>query len=347
MFKRSTNAQASALPMQAIAVRGDGKDYRLELAETLAPEPKPHEVRIRVAYAGVNRADIVQACGQYPPPSGASEILGLEVSGEIEALGSDVTGWSVGERVCALTDGGAYAQFVCVPGTQLLSIPPKMSFAEAASIPEAAAASWMALMEKARLKPGERILIHGAAGGIGPLMVQLARAQGAIVYASASGEQKAALLAGLGAKVIDYKTLDIRAQIMAHTGGEGVDVIIDPLGAGAAEMHFSLLRSGGRLVTIGFLQGSRIQELSISAMLLKSLSWHAFSLRAQTLKAKASLIDSVRKQVLPRIATGAIVPVIDRCFTLADADLAHARMKERLHCGKILLEVQPLQEAAA
>lgn len=326
--------------MQAVAVSAPGSDYALTLEAVACPLPAKHEVRIRVAYAGVNRADLVQAEGRYPVPEGANPRLGLEVSGTIDAMGDDVIGWSLGEEVCSLVEGGGYAEYVCVPASYLLSIPNRMSLKDAAAIPEAIAAGWMALVDKGGLKRGETVLIQGAAGGIGPMMVQLARALGANVIVTASSDEKCAMLEHLGAKAVNYARQTIPDAVTSITGGKGVDIIIDPLGAGSAAMHLAMLNTGGRLVTIGFLQGNVLEQLSIGRMLMKSLSWSAFSLRSQSYETKIQLMQALRTHVLPLIAKGQLVPHIDTLFPLAEAQKAHARMKERLHCGKILLEMQ-------
>lgn len=335
---------ASPVPlrnMRAVTVQHTGADYQLALEEVPMPIPAAHQVRIKVAYAGVNRADAVQAAGKYRPPVDANPRLGLEVSGTIDVLGAGVLGWGIGDEVCALTDGGGYAEYVCVHQTQVLSAVPRLDLRAAASIPEAAAAGLMALIDHGALAAGERVLIQGAAGNIGPFMVQMARALGAQVLATAGSDEKCRLLQSYGAYAIHYTKHDIRAEVMRMTQDKGVDVIIDPLGAGSAEAHLTMLARGGRLVTMGFLQGATLRELPISAMLMKSLRWSAFSLRGQTPERKAILMAQVRKQVLPWLATGAIVPCLDEVFPLDQAMAAHLRMKERLHCGKILLEVQP------
>jgi putative PIG3 family NAD(P)H quinone oxidoreductase len=339
----SRKEQKSAVIMQALDVHksADSTDYTLTLAQAPIPVPQGDEVLIKVAYAGVNRADSVQAQGRYPLPEGANPRLGLEVSGHIAALGDQVVGWSKGEAVAALTDGGGYAEYVVVPAAYLLAVPMKLSLADMASIPEAAAASWMALHEKGQLKQGETVLIQGASGNIGLFMVQLARAWGAKVLATASSAEKCAQLTKLGAIAINYTQEDLYEAVMAATNKQGVDVIIDPLGASAAQMHLSLLRFGGRLVTIGFMGGNKLEGLKLAALLMRSLSWHAFGLRSQPQAVKADIMANTRQKLLPLVTIGKIIPIIDSVFAMDQADKAHARMQERLHCGKILLEVQP------
>lgn len=330
--------------MTAIAIREPGASYRLTHETVPMPAPAPGEVRIKVAYSGINRADIVQAEGRYPVPEGANARLGLEVSGVIDAIGDKVLGWSVGEDVCALTEGGGYAEYVCVPASHVLSVPPRLKLSEAASVPEAAAASWYALVGKGQLKMGETVLIQGAAGNIGPFMVQLARELGASVIATAGTDEKCAMLEHFGAASINYKTQSLTDEVMRLTHGQGVDLIVDPLGAPMAQAHIDMLRFGGRLVTIGFMQGNKAENLAVGKMLTRSLTWSAFGLRSQSLAIKAEIMAAVRKQVMPYVTTGAILPQIDSIIPFAQAQNAHKRVQESLHCGKILLEVQPSHE---
>lgn len=337
--KRATEASQGS--MNALALTQPGEGYQLVSETVSMPMPGAHDVRIRVAYAGVNRADIVQGQGRYPLPEGANARLGLEVSGVIDAIGDKVLGWSVGEDVCALTEGGGYAEYVCVPASHVLSAPPRLSLAEIASVPEAAAASWLALVGKGQLKLGETVLIQGASGNIGPFMVQLARELGAKVIATAGSAEKCAMLEHFGASAIDYKTQNLADEVMRLTGGQGVDLIIDPLGAAMVQQHFDLLRFGGRLVTIGFMQGNKVEALALAKMLTRSLTWSAFTLRGQSMATKAEIMAQVRKSVMPYVATGAILPQIDSIVPFEQAQNAHKRVQESLHCGKILLEVQP------
>lgn len=330
--------------MTAIAITEPGASYQLTHESVPMPVPGIGEVRIKVAYAGINRADIVQAEGRYPVPEGANTRLGLEVSGVIDAVGEKVLGWSDGEEVCALTEGGGYAEYVCVPASHVLSVPTRLKLADAASVPEAAAASWHALVDKGQLKLGDTVLIQGASGNIGPFMVQLARELGAKVIATAGSEEKCAMLEHFGAATVNYKTQNLSDEVMRITGGQGVDVIIDPLGAPMAQAHIDMLRFGGRLVTIGFMQGNKAEQLAIGKMLTRSLTWSAFGLRGQSLATKAEIMAAVRRHVMPYVATGAILPQIDSVVPFAQAQNAHKRVQESLHCGKILLEVQPSHE---
>ncbi len=324
--------------MHAVAIEG-GKLVPTRMAAK--PSPKAGELLIKVAYAGVNRADLMQVAGTYPPPEGASPLPGLEVSGTIEALGEDVVGWSVGEQVCALTDGGGYAQYVAVPAAQVLTIPGRVSLAEAATLPEAAATAVMALLLEANLKPGERVLIHGGASGVGLMLGQLARADGNPVYAVVGGEVKVKFLEALGIHGIDRNTGDFAEALRKHTGDTGVDVIIDILGAPALPAHLKLLNKGGRLVSLAMMDGAMVESLKIGRLLTHNLKIMGTTLRGKTPAQKAEIIRLVRKTVWPQLTTGRIRPVTDQIFPLDSAEKAHARMQSRLHMGKILLEVTP------
>ncbi len=325
--------------MRAITISNPGPDGALTLTDAPRPEPKAGQVLIRVAYAGVNRADSLQKRGNYAPPPGASPLPGLEVSGTIAALGEGVSEWSLGEQVCALLPGGGYADYVVADSSLTLPIPAGLSLKEAASLPEAAATGWMALVGEARLKAGERVLIHGGASNIGVILVQIARALGAEVFATAGTQEKCALLTTLGVTAINHHDAPFDDQIRTKTGGAGVDIIIDILGAPYLARHFKLLNQGGRLVSLAFLEGNEVANLKISSLLTRQLTWSGTMLRNRALAEKAALIAAVRAQLWPLFARGEMRPVIDSVFALEKAEKAHERMEERLHCGKILLEV--------
>lgn len=329
-------------PMRAVEIaRGELGAGTLYATTLPTPVPGPGEVLLHVAYAGVNRADLLQVEGSYLPPDGASLLPGLEVSGHIAALGSGVRGWTPGEEVCALLSGGGYAEFVTVPAEQLLVLPPQISLKESATLPEAAATAYMALIQEAQLKKGERVLVHGGSSGVGLMLVQVARTLGAEVFATAGGPQKCKFVAGLGAKAIDHHAAPFDVQIMQATKNQGVDVIIDILGGPKLATHFKLLRSGGRMVSLAMLEGNMAESVKISGLLMKHLRWSGTTLRNRTPEQKAEIIEGVRKAIWPHVATGAIRPCIDSIFPLEEAEKAHLRMQERLHCGKILLEVAP------
>lgn len=323
--------------MQAMAI-SDGALLRIEQA---LPIPAAGEVLIRVAYAGVNRADLLQIAGDYPPPEGASPLPGLEVSGRVVALGAGVCGFAPGDTICALLDGGGYAEYACARAAQTLHVPHGIGLKEAAALPEAAATAIMALLQVGRLVAGERVLLHGGTSGVGLLMGQITRALGAEVFATVGSDEKAAFLRPFGIHPVNYRTAPFGEQLQALTGGDGVDVIIDTLGGPALPAHLRCLRHGGRLVSLAMLEGSAIPAgTKMTRLLMNHLSWHGTTLRSRSAAEKAALMAEVARIVWPMLADEAGKPVIDSCFALPEAKKAHARMQERLHMGKILLEVQ-------
>ena len=342
MFSRrkSTSAQADAPLMRAMEIARSGTERGVLYAHRITtPPPGEHEVQLKVAYAGINRADLLQVEGSYHPPEGASLIPGLEVSGTIAAIGAGVVGWSIGEQVCALLSGGGYAEYVTVPATQLLSIPGRVSLKNAASLPEAAATAYMALAQEARLKPYERVLIHGGASGTGLMLAQVARAWGGEVYATAGGPAKTEFVRKLGVTPIDHIAHDFNAQVMKLTKNEGVDIIIDILGGPQLQNHLKLLRPRGRLVSLALMEGNVVEQLKLSGLLMKQLTLRGATLRNRSVAEKEEIVAGVHKHVWPHLTTGVVKPYIDSVFPLEEAEKAHARMRERLHCGKILLEV--------
>lgn len=328
--------------MRAMVI--DGQHLRSE--HIAIPTPRPNEALVKVAYTAVNRADLLQLAGTYLPPEGASQLLGLEVSGTIEAIGEKVVGWSVGEQVCALLSGGGYAEYVTVPAEQLLVLPPRIGLRDAASLPEACATAFMALAEEANLMPGERVLIHGGSSGVGIITAQIARAWGAYVFATAGGKKKCDFVKAHGVHAIDHAVEPFEQQILKLTGNEGVDVIVDILGAPQVATHFKLLRRGGRLVSLAFMEGNEVEKLRVGSILMKHLRWSGGTLRGKSAMEKAATIEGVRKTVWPYLATGVIKPAVDSEFPLEQAEKAHKRMQERLHCGKILLEVSATAQSA-
>lgn len=305
------------------------------------PQPMAGEVLIAVRYIGVNRADAMQVAGSYKAPEDASPLPGLEVSGTICAMGSGVTGWRVGDAVCALLNGGGYAELAIAPAAQCLPIPKGLSMKEAASLPEAAATAVMALMLEAHLQSGERVLIHGGASGVGLMMAQIARTLGAEVYATVGSEAKVSFLENLGITAVNHRAAPFAEQLKQRT--DGVDVIIDILGAPYVETHFKLLRYGGRMVSLALMEGNILENTKISGFFLKNLRWSAATLRSKSPAQKAQIIEILRTQLWPKLASGLIQPVIDTVFPLADAEKALTRMQERLHLGKILLETRNLK----
>ncbi|HEY7272580.1 MAG TPA: NAD(P)H-quinone oxidoreductase [Actinoplanes sp.] len=300
------------------------------------PEPADGEVVIDVAAAGVNRADVSQRRGQYPPPAGAPPYPGLECSGVISAIGSGVAGHHVGDSVCALLAGGGYAERVAVPAGQLLPVPAGMSLAEAAALPEVACTVWSNVVDIARLHAGETLLVHGGGGGIGTFAIQLGKALGARVVVTARAAKHDALRL-LGADLaIDYTSGDFVAETRAFTDGNGADVVLDIMGAKYLGRNVAVLATSGRIVTIG-LQGGRTGELDLGALMAKRGSISATTLRARPVADKARIVQGVRDQVWPLVEAGTIRPIIDSTMPMADAAEAHRRMEASDHIGKILL----------
>ncbi len=316
------------------------RDGALHLATLPVPQPAPNEVLIAVAYAGINRADMLQIAGDYAPPKDASPLPGLEVSGRIVALGAEVRGFSLGQAVCALLESGGYAQYAIAPAAQVLPLPSGIHLKEAASLPEAAATSVMALRDEGKLQAGERVLIHGATSGVGIIMSQIAKCWKAEVFGVVGGAEKAKLLKEDGITPIDHTRAPFAEQLRALTNNEGVDLIIDTLGGPMVETHLRCLRKGGRLVTLAMLEGSSLPPMKMTRLLMNHLTWSGTTLRSKTAAKKAAIMAQLRDHVWPHIASHAITPRIDSVFALQDAQKALDRMQERLHMGKILLEVQ-------
>lgn len=344
MFSRrkASSPSADAPLMRAMDIARSGPERGVLYAHRIpAPQPGEREVQLKVAYAGTNRADLLQIEGSYHPPEGAPTTPGLEVSGTITALGPNVVGWSVGEQVCALLSGGGYAEYVTVPAGQLLSVPGRISLKEAAALPEAAATAYMALSVEARLRPYERVLVHGGASGTGLMLAQVARAWGGEVYATAGGPAKCEFVKQLGVTAIDHIAHDFHEQVMKLTKNEGVDVIIDILGGPQLQNHMKLLRPRGRLICLALMEGNVAEGVKLGGLLMKQLTLRGATLRNRTAAEKEDIISGVHKHIWPHISTGVIKPYLDSVFPLEEAEKALLRMQERLHCGKILLEVAP------
>lgn len=325
--------------MKAITIREPGGPQVLTLDEVPDPVPGPDEVLIEVVAAGVNRADVMQRIGVYPPPPDAPAWPGLECSGRIIGLGADVRDWAVGDPVCALLTGGGYAQRVAVPAGQLLPVPEGVDLVDAAGLPEVACTVWSNVFMVAGLRPQETLLVHGGSSGIGTMAIQLATALGARVAVTAGSAAKLAACAELGAHLgINYREQDFVAEVRAGTDGRGADVVLDNMGAKYLSRNVEVLAPGGRLVIIG-LQGGVKAELNIGALLAKRAAVTATSLRARPAAEKAAIVAQVRQYVWPLIVDGAVRPVIDCRLPLAQAVDAHLRMEDSVHIGKILLEV--------
>ncbi len=322
--------------MHAITIDNPGGPDALVWAEVPDPVPAAGEVVVQVTAAAVNRADVMQRQGHYPPPPGAPPYPGLECSGVITAVGEGVTGHHVGERVCALLAGGGYAEQVAVPVGQLLPVPHQMSVQEAAALPEVACTVWSNVVDIARLRKGETLLVHGGGGGIGTFAIQLGQALGATVLVTAR-EAKHERLRALGADLaIDYTTADFVDETREYTDGRGVDVILDIIGAKYLNRNVAALAPDGRIAVIG-MQGGRNGELDLGALMAKRGTVSATTLRARPAADKARIVRGVRERVWPLVDAGAIRPVIDRTLPMTEAPAAHRLMESSDHLGKILL----------
>lgn len=323
--------------MHAIRVVDPGPDSRLVLEEVPRPSPGPGEVLIRVAAAGVNRADLAQRAGLYPPPAGASPILGMEVSGAIVELGADVTGVAEGDEVCALLSGGGYAEYAVVDAGLVLPVPEGVGLVSAAALPEATATVWSNLAMVAGLRAGQTVLIHGGGSGIGTTGIQIAAAIGARVAVTAGSGRKLDACRALGADIlIDYREEDFVARLADETGGRGADVILDPVGGDYLARNVEALATGGRLVVIGT-QSGPLGSLDLGVLLRKRGSVHATTLRARPLDERRGIVAQVREKVWPLVADGTVRPVVDEVVPLAEAERAHERMRASGHIGKLLL----------
>ncbi|MFE4856165.1 NAD(P)H-quinone oxidoreductase [Streptomyces sp. NPDC056670] len=323
--------------MYAITIPEPGGPEALVWAEVPDPVPGEGEVLVEVAAAAVNRADVLQRQGFYNPPAGASPYPGLECSGRIAALGPGVSGWSVGDEVCALLSGGGYAQKVAVPAGQLLPVPEGVDLASAAALPEVVCTVWSNVFMVSHLRPGETLLVHGGASGIGTMAIQLGKAVGAKVAVTAGGPDKLARCAELGADIlIDYREQDFVDEVLKATDGVGADVILDIMGAKYLERNVRALAVNGRLAIIG-LQGGAKAELNLGALLTKRAAVTATSLRGRPAAEKAAIVAAVREHVWPLISGGRVRPVVDRTLPLADAAEGHRVLEASSHVGKVLL----------
>ncbi|ANW19191.1 NAD(P)H-quinone oxidoreductase [Streptomyces clavuligerus] len=323
--------------MHAITIPEPGGPEALLWAEVPDPVPGEGEVLVEVAASAVNRADLLQRQGFYDPPPGASPYPGLECSGRIVDLGPGVSGWAVGDEVCALLAGGGYAQRVAVPTGQLLPVPTGLDLVTAAALPEVTATVWSNVFMIAHLRPGETVLIHGGASGIGTMAIQLAKAVGARVAVTAGGPEKLARCAELGADIlIDYREQDFVAELRAATDGAGADVVLDIIGAKYLERNIRALALNGRLAVIG-LQGGVKGEVNLGALLAKRAAITATSLRSRPLGEKAAIVAAVREHVWPLIENGRVRPVVDRSLPLRQAAEAHRVLESGAQVGKVLL----------
>jgi|ERR1022692_570544 putative PIG3 family NAD(P)H quinone oxidoreductase len=323
--------------MRAITITSPGGPEVLQIAEVPDPVPAAGEVLIDVAASGVNRADLLQRQGLYPPPPGAPPYPGLECSGRIRSLGTGVTGWQPGDEVCALLSGGGYAEQIAVPAGQILPVPDGVTLTDSAGLPEVACTVYSNVVQLARLAAGETLLVHGGASGIGTMAIQLGHELGARVVCTAGSPAKLERCRELGCDLaISYRDDDFVAAVQEFTGGHGADVILDIMGAAYLQRNVTALAAGGRLVVIGMQGGSRA-ELDLNQLLRKRASVHATSLRARPADQKAAIVAGVRDQVWPLVSAGRIRPVIETILPLADAAQAHRLMEAGDHIGKILL----------
>ncbi len=325
--------------MIAIEISEPGGPEVLRAVERPIPEPGPGEVLVRVEAAGVNRPDIMQRLGKYPPPPGASDIPGLEIAGVVERV-SGAGRWRVGDRVCALVAGGGYAEYCVAPAVQCLPIPAGMEALAAAAIPETYFTVWTNLFQDGRLQPGEHVLVHGGAGGIGSTAIQLARALGCTVYATAGSEEKRRVCERIGASVaINYRERDFVEGVMSATGGRGVDVVLDVMGGDYLPRNIRCLRHRGRLVQVGLIGGSK-GELDLGAVLRKHLTIMGSTLRPRSPEEKGAIARELEARVWPLLERGEVAPIVHATFPLAGASEAHRLLESGRAMGKLVLRVE-------
>jgi NADPH:quinone reductase len=325
--------------MTVIEIAAPGGPEQLKPAKRPVPVPGDGEVLVRVAAAGVNRPDVMQRQGRYPPPPGASDLPGLEIAGEIAALGPKVAGLSIGDKVTALLPGGGYAEYALAAAPLCLPVPSGISMVEAAAIPETFFTVWTNLFDRGRCKAGDTVLVHGGTSGIGTTAIQLAAAWGARVFATAGSDDKARACERLGAvRGINYRTEDFVEVIRAQTQGKGVDVTLDIVAGTYVARNLEIAAVEGRVVTISTLGGSRA-EINVGLILTKRLTLTGSTLRSRTVAQKAEVADAVRKNIWPLLAAGRVRPVIHATFSLAEAAEAHRLMESSNHVGKIVLTV--------
>jgi len=325
--------------MKAIVVKKSDTEPILSWQDVPDITYDPKQVLVDIRATAINRADLLQAQGLYPPPPGESEILGLEMCGEVAAVGSEVQGWQVGDRVLGLLSGGGYAQQVAVHPQMLLRLPDNWSFVEGAAVPEVWLTAFSNLFMEAGLQAGEKVLIHAGGSGVGTAGIQLAAAADATVYVTAGTEDKLDKCREFGADLaVNYKTRDFFKEVLDVTGEQGVDVILDPVGAAYLARNLDLLRINGRLVIIGLLGGSAA-EINLGTVLGKSLRIIGTRLRARPLTEKISITRKFKERFWPLLETGRLRPVIDRVFPIAEAQAAHGRVRQNLNTGKVILEM--------
>jgi putative PIG3 family NAD(P)H quinone oxidoreductase len=325
--------------MNAVEIASFGGPEVLKPARRPVPQPQPGEVLIKVAAAGINRPDVLQRQGGYAPPPGASDLPGLEVAGEIVALGEGVTDWRIGDRVTALVSGGGYAEYCVAPAPQVLPVPRGFDMVLAAAVPETFFTVWTNVFERGALKAGETFLVHGGSSGIGTTAIQLAHHFGARVIATVGGDEKAAACRALGADLaINYRRQDFAAEVMAATQKKGADLILDMVGGDYINRNLSCLATDGRLVMIAFLQGAKA-EVNFAQVMMKRQSITGSTLRPRSVAQKGAIAAALREKVWPLLEAGRVKPVLYRTFPLAEAAAAHALMESSAHTGKIVLAI--------
>jgi NADPH2:quinone reductase len=334
-----SKAAAVSKEMTAIEIAAPGPPDVLKPTRRSVPAPGPGEVLVAVAAAGVNRPDLLQREGHYAPPPGASDIPGLEIAGQVVAVGRGVGDWRVGDEVCALVAGGGYAEYCVAPAPQCLPVPTGLDAVQAAALPETAFTVWTNVFDRGRLHAGESLLVHGGTSGVGTIAIQLGRAFGARVFATAGSPEKCAAAMRLGAeRAIDYKKEDFVAVLREATGGRGVDVVLDIVGGDYVPRNLELLAPEGRLVQIALQKGSRV-ELNLTPVLQKRLTLTGSTLRPRTVEQKGAIARSLEMEVWPLVAAGRVKPVIHATVPLAEAARAHRILEEGAHIGKVVLVV--------
>jgi NADPH2:quinone reductase len=325
--------------MHYIQIKTPGGAEAMVLAETALPTPKSDEVLIQVHAAGVNRPDVQQRKGLYPPPPGASPILGLEAAGEVVGAGSLVTQYKIGDLVTALCNGGAYAEYVAAPATQCLPWPAGFNAVQAAALPENYFTVWANVFDLGRLQPGESLLVHGGTSGIGITAIQLAVAHGAKVYATVGSAEKCAAVERLGAIAVNYKMADFAVEISKATDKRGVDMVLDMVGAPYTAKNIGSLAPGGRLVQIAFIEGNIVDGFNLAPVMVKRLTVTGSTMRPRTTAEKAAIAQSLLTRVWPQLNAGLYRPIIHQVFPLDEVAKAHTLMESSSHIGKIMLSV--------
>ena len=326
--------------MICIEITSPGLPDVLRPTERPDPIPAAGDVLIRVAAAGVNRPDVMQRQGHYPPPPGASDIPGLEVAGIVESVGDGVTSWRAGDAVCALVSGGGYATKCIAPAVQCLPVPAPLDLVAAAALPETFFTVWTNVFERGRLQAGETALFHGGSSGIGTTAIQLAKARGARVFATAGSPEKCRACERLGAeRAIDYRSEDFVEAVRTLTAGRGVDLVLDIVGGSYVNRNLGVLAMDGRLVVIGFMEGAPTASIDLRRILGRRLTITGSALRPRTVGQKGAIAESLRREVWPLLESGAVKPIVYQTFPLAEAAAAHRLMESSGHVGKIVLTI--------